>query len=297
MTAPAVPAGSSRAYLRGRGGLLVAPAVVMLLAASILPFIATFRFSLINYRLLSPGAHPFVGLANYGKLVTDPGFLPALGNTLLLIGLVLAISIGLGLAIALLIERAVIGRGILRVLIISPFFVMPPVAALLWKNLLMQPVSGFFAWIAALLGMPAIDWFASAPLTSIGLIVSWQWLPFACLILLTSLQSFDREQREAAELDGASSLAIFRYLVLPHLARPIAIIVMMETIFLLSVFAEIFVTTGGGRASSNLAFLVYSQVMLQYDIGAASAAGIIAVIFANILAFFLVRAVGRSLDA
>jgi sorbitol/mannitol transport system permease protein len=297
MTAPAVPADSSRAYLRGQGRLLVAPALVMLLAASILPFIATFWFSLIDYRLLAPGAHRFVGLANYAKLVTDPGFLPALGNTLLLTGLVLAISIGLGLAIALLIERAVLGRGILRLLIISPFFVMPPVAALLWKNLLMQPVSGFFAWIASLFGMPAIDWFANAPLTSIGLIVAWQWLPFACLILLTSLQSFDREQREAAELDGASSLAIFRYLVLPHLARPMAIIVMMETIFLLSVFAEIFVTTGGGRASSNLAFLVYSQVMLQYDIGAASAAGIVAVIFANILAFFLVRAVGRSLDA
>jgi sorbitol/mannitol transport system permease protein len=292
-----VTTGSARSYLRGPGRLLVTPAVVILLVTSILPFVATIRFSFIDYRLLSPEAHGFVGFGNYLKLVTDPGFLPALANTLLLIGLVLAISIGLGLAIALLIERAVFGRGILRLLIISPFFVMPPVAALLWKNLLMQPVAGFFAWIAWLLGAPAIDWFASAPLLSIGLIVAWQWLPFACLILLTSLQSYDREQREAAELDGASPLAIFRHLMLPHLARPIAIIVMMETIFLLSVFAEIFVTTGGGRASSNLAFLVYSQVMLQYDIGAASAAGVVAVIFANILAVFLARAVGRSLDA
>ncbi len=297
MTATALPPGSGRSYLRGPGRLLVAPAVVMLLASSILPFLATARFSLIDYRLLSPDAHRFVGLANYLKLVTDPGFLPALGNTFVLIVLVLVISVGLGLAIALLLERAVIGRGILRLLVISPFFVMPPVAALIWKNLLMQPVAGFFAWIAALCGVPAIDWFARSPLISIGLIVAWQWLPFACLILLTSLQSFDREQREAAELDGASPLAIFHYLTLPHLARPIAIILMLETIFLLSVFAEIFVTTGGGRASSNLAFLVYSQVMLQYDVGAASAAGIVAVIFANLLAFLLVRAVGRSLDA
>lgn len=297
MTASSVSTSADRSYLRRQGRLLVAPAVIMLLASSILPFIATTRFSLIDYRLLSPAAHRFVGLANYMKLLTDPGFLPALGNTLLLIGLVLVISIGLGLAIALLLERAVIGRGILRLLVISPFFVMPPVAALIWKNLLMQPVAGLFAWISSLFGVPAIDWFASAPLASIGLIVAWQWLPFACLILLTSLQSFDREQREAAELDGASSLAIFRYLMLPHLARPMAIVLMMETIFLLSVFAEIFVTTGGGRASSNLAFLVYSLVMLQYDVGAASAAGVVAVIFANILAFFLVRAVGRSLDA
>lgn len=288
-------AGSS--HLRGQGRLLLAPAVLMLLAWSILPFITTIHFSLIDYRLLSSDTHRFVGLANYAKLLIDPGFLPAVGNSLLLIGFVLAVSIGLGLAIALLLERAVIGRGILRLLVISPFFVMPPVAALIWKNLLMQPVSGFFAWISSLVGAPAVDWFASAPMTSIGIIVAWQWLPFACLILLTSLQSFDREQREAAQLDGASPLAIFRYLTLPHLARPMAIVVMMETIFLLSVFAEIFVTTGGGRESSNLAFLVYAQVMLHYDIGAASAAGLVAVIFANVLAFFLVRAVGRSLDA
>jgi sorbitol/mannitol transport system permease protein len=283
--------------MRRRGRLLLAPAVAMLLAWSILPFITTVRFSFIDYRLLSSDEHPFVGFANYANLLTDPGFLPALGNSLVLIGLVLGISIGLGLAVALLLDRVVVGRGVLRLLVVSPFFVMPPVAALIWKNLLMQPVSGFFAWIASIFHAPAIDWFAHAPLTSISLIVAWQWLPFACLILLTSLQSFDREQREAAQLDGAPPVAIFRYLTLPHLARPIAIIVMMETIFLLSVFAEIFVTTGGGRESSNLAFLVYSQAMLQYDIGAASAAGLVAVIFANILAFFLIRAVGRSLDA
>lgn len=296
MTGAATPP-SRKTHLHGQGRLLLAPAVVLLLAWSILPLITTIVFSFIDYRLLAAGAHRFVGFRNYANLLTDPGFLPALANSLLLIGLVLVISIGLGLAIALLLERAVIGRGILRLLVISPFFVMPPVAALIWKNLLMQPVSGFFAWVASLVGAQAIDWFAHAPLTSIALIVGWQWLPFACLILLTSLQSLDREQREAAELDGASSLAIFRYLTLPHLARPMAIILMMETVFLLSVFAEIFVTTGGGRESSNLAFLVYSQVMLQYDIGAASAAGLVAVIFANILAAFLVRAVGRSLEA
>lgn len=291
------PAGSSRSYLRRQGRLLLAPAVILLLAWSILPLAETLWFSLIDYRLLVPGAHAFVGLTNYSRLVSDPGFLPALLNTVLLIGFVLVVSVGLGLAVALLLERAVIGRGVLRLLVISPFFVMPPVAALIWKNLLMQPVSGFFAWIASLFGLPAIDWFSSAPLLSIALIVAWQWLPFACLILLTSLQSFDRDQQEAAQLDGASSIAVFRYLVAPHLARPIAIILMMETIFLLSVFAEIFVTTGGGRASSNLAFLVYSQVMLQYDVGAASAAGVLAVAFANIVAFFIIRAVGRSLDA
>lgn len=295
MTAAAISVGSQRTYLTLRGRLLVAPAVGLLLVTSILPLAATLWFSVIDYRLLTPDSLRFVGLGNYVRLLTDPAFLPALLNSVTLIGLVLAISILGGLALALLIERAKTGRGALRLLVISPFFVMPPVSALLWKNLLMQPVAGFFAWIAVILGMGPLDWFAQIPLVSISIIVAWQWLPFACLILLTSLQSFDREQREAAELDGASTIAIFRHLTLPHLARPIAIIVMMETIFLLSLFAEIFVTTGGGQASSNLAFLVYSQAMLQYDIGAASAAGVVAVVFANVLAIFLIRAVGRSL--
>ncbi len=297
MTAAASSAGVRRAYLHRQGRWLVAPAVILLIATSILPFVATLRFSFIDYRLLTESDQHFVGLDNYLNLLTDPSFLPALGNTLLLISVVLAITIGFGLVIALLIDRAVIGRGVLRLLVVSPFFVMPPVAALLWKNLLMQPTAGVFAWVSSWFGAPPVDWFAQAPLLSIGLIVAWQWLPFACLILLTSLQSFDREQREAAQLDGASPLAIFQYLLLPHLARPIAIVVMMETIFILSVFAEIFVTTGGGRASSDLAFLIYSQVMFQYDIGAASAAGVMAVIIANLIAFFLIRAVGRSLEA
>jgi len=296
MTAAAISTGSGRTYLTLRARLMIAPAVGLLLAISILPLTATLWFSVIDYRLLTPGSSRFVGLANYGRLFTDAAFLPALLNSIILVVLVLAISILGGLALALLIEGAKVGRGALRLLVISPFFVMPPVSALLWKNLLMQPVAGFFAWIAAIFGMAPLDWFARIPLVSISIIVAWQWLPFACLILLTSLQSFDREQREAAQLDGASAFAIFRHLVLPHLARPIAIVVMMETIFLLSLFAEIFVTTGGGPASSNLAFLVYSEAMLRYDVGAASAAGVVAVLFANLLAFFLVRAVGRSLD-
>jgi sorbitol/mannitol transport system permease protein len=297
MTVYSSQPGASRTYMRAQGRLLILPATIMLLVCSMLPLVATLWFSVIDYRLLVPSDYMFVGLANYAKLLADPGFLPSLLNTLLLIAIVLGISVTGGLGVALLLDRAVLGKGILRILVISPFFVMPPVSALLWKNLLMQPVAGLSAWVSFLLGVPAFDWFAKAPLLAISVIVAWQWLPFACLILLTSLQSFDRDQREAAELDGASPFVISRDLILPHLTRPIAIVVMMETIFLLSLFAEIFVTTGGGRASSNLAYLVYSQVMLQYDVGAASAAGVVAIIFANILAWFLVRAVGRSLEA
>ena len=181
---------------------------------------------------------------------------------------------------------------------VAPFFIMPTVNALVWKNLLMDPVSGMFAWLASLLGLPAIDWFTNAPLTSIIIMVAWQWLPFAVLILLTALQSLDRDQKEAAQMDGAGPLSIFFYITLPHLSRAITVVVLIETIFLLTVFAEIFVTTGGGPglATTNIAFLVYTQALLQFDVGGASAGGIVAVILANIVAIFLIRLIGKNLD-
>ena len=208
-------------------------------------------------------------------------------------------SVVLGVAVALLLDQPMFGQGIVRLMVIAPFFVMPTVCALVWKNLLMHPVSGLFAWFANLIGMTPIDWFTDMPLFSIILIVAWQWLPFAALILLTALQSLDEEQKEAAVMDGAGSLSIFFYITLPHLARPVTVVILIETIFLLTVFAEIFVTTGGGPGTqtTNLAFLIYSKALLQYDVGGASAGGLIAVVIANIVAFFLVRIVGRNLEA
>ena len=129
------------------------------------------------------------------------------------------------------------------------------------------------------------------------LLVSWQWLPFAGLILLTAMQSLDEEQQDAAAMDGASSWPFFVHIVLPHLARPIAAVVLIETVFLLAIFAEILVTTGGGPGveTTNLAFLVYAQALLHYDVGGASAGGVAAVVLANIAAFFLMRLVGKNL--
>jgi sorbitol/mannitol transport system permease protein len=183
--------------------------------------------------------------------------------------------------------------------VIAPFFVMPTVSALVWKNLLMHPVSGLFAWIMTSIGLQPIDWFANYPMLAVILIVAWQWLPFATLILLTALQSLDEEQKEAAEMDGANAISTFFYITLPHLARPITVVILIETIFLLTVFAEIFVTTGGGPglATTNIAFLIYSAALIQYDVGGASAGGLVAVVIANILAFFLVRMVGKNLEA
>ena len=276
---------------------MVSPSVLVLLLWMVVPLSMTIYFSVIRYNLLYPGDNEFVGWENFQFFVTDFGFMAGMSNTLLLVGAVLAITVVFGVLISLLINQAFWGQGIVRILLISPFFIMPTVNALVWKNLLLHPVSGVFAAVWKFFGAQPIDWFAEYPLFSIIMIVSWQWLPFAILLLMTALQSLDQEQQEAARLDGAGPVALFFHLTLPHLARPIAVVVMIETIFLLSIFAEIFTTTGGGPGyeTTNLAYLIYSQALLQFDVGLASAGGLIAVILANIAAFFLVRLIGKSL--
>jgi len=275
------------------------PSVILLLVWSIVPLGMTLWFSFERYNLLNPGEKGFVWFENYHFLFTDPGLRAAILNTLLLVGWVLVITVGLGTLLAVLFDQAFFGRGIARVLIIAPFFVMPTVSALIWKNMLMHPVNGVISFLMRSVGLHVIDWFSDAPLTAIIIIVAWQWLPFALLILLTAIQSLDPERKEAARMDGAGPFAMFFFIILPHLGRAIGVVVMIETIFLLTVFAEIFVTTSGGPgfASTNLAFLIYRFALLEFDVGGASAGGVIAIVLANIVAVFLMRTIARNLEA
>ncbi len=293
-----------RAKGKGLGGRvntlpLVSPSVILLLIWSIIPLIVTLYFSFRRYLLLYPERNGWAGINNYWYLLRNSSLYWALWITVVLVGAVLIITVCLGAVFAALFSKEFPGQGIARVLMISPFFVMPTVAALLWKNLLMHPVNGLLAAILRGVGLHAVDWFGQFPLSSVIVIVSWEWLPFAFLILLTALQSLDEEQLEAAWLDGAGALSVFFFIQVPHMARAISVVVMMEMIFLLGVFAEIYVTTAGGPgiATTNLAFLIYQRALLAFNVGGASAAGVIAIVLANIIAIFLVRTVARRLDA
>ena len=287
------------AHSRSVARLMVSPSVLLLLAWMIIPLCLTIYFSFLNYNLLMPGDHEWIGFDNYQYFLTDPAFFTAMKNTLILVGGVLLITVFGGLGLGMILNLPFWGQGIVRILVIAPFFVMPTVSALVWKNMFMNPVNGLFAYIASFLGLQPFDFLAHAPLFSIIIIVAWQWLPFATLILLTALQSLDQEQLEAAEMDGAGTLMRFIYVVLPHLSRAITVVILIQTIFLLSIFAEILVTTNGGpgNASTNLTYLVYVQSLLQFDVGGGSAGGIVAVILANIVAIFLMRMIGKNLEA
>jgi sorbitol/mannitol transport system permease protein len=279
--------------------LMNLPSIGVLLVWMIVPLALTIWFAFQKYRLTNPAIKGFAGFSNFEFFVTDPAFLPSILNTIILVVGVLLITVILGVLFALLLDQPIWGQGIVRILMISPFFVMPPVAAVVWKHELMNPTWGVFAAISRFFGQEPINWLGAYPLLSVVLIVAWQWLPFATLILLTSLQSLSEEQKEAAEMDGANFLNRFIYIIMPHLARAVTVVILIQTIYLLGVYAEIQITTGGGPgfASTNLPFLIYNTGVLGGNIGAGSAGGIIAVVLANIVAIFLMRAVGKNLDA
>ena len=230
---------------RSAARLMMAPAVILLLGWMLVPLTMTLWFSFRKYLPLRGGDQGWVGFDNYVRFITSSSFWPSVQTTLIIVGSVLIITVFLGIILALLLDQPMWGQGVVRILVIAPFFVMPTVSALVWKNMFMDPVNGLFAHLWKFFGATPVQWLSQASVESIVIIVSWQWLPFATLILLTAVQSLDGEQLEASEMDGAPFLARFWFIILPHLGRAITIVILIQTIFLLSIFAEIFVTTGG----------------------------------------------------
>lgn len=275
---------------------MMAPAVVLLLGWMLVPLTMTLYFSFKKYLPLRGGDLGWVGFDNYARFLTSSAFWPSVQTTLVIVGGVLAITVVLGIFLAILLNQPMWGQGMVRILVIAPFFVMPTVSALVWKNMFMDPNYGLLAHLWELLGAQPVEWLSQASLTSIVMIVSWQWLPFATLILLTAIQSLDSEQLEAAEMDGAPVHKRFAFIILPHLGRAVTVVILIQTIFLLSIFAEIFVTTGGAFGTKTLTYLIFQRVLESQNVGLGSAGGVYAIILANIVAIFLMRIVGKNLD-
>ncbi len=282
---------------RGIARLMLLPSVAVLLVWMIVPLVYTLYLSFRIYVPTNPLRDGWAGFSNYTRFVGYFEFWSAFSVTLIMVLAVLAITIIVGVLLAVLLSQPMWGEGIIRLLVISPFFIMPAVAAKIWADLLMQVPNGLFANLSEMMGMaPIMFRSGDNTLWSIIGVISWQWLPFATLILLTAMQSLDSEQIEAAEMDGAPPLSRFIYITLPHLGRAITIVILIETIFLLAIFAEIQIMGEGQLGTKNLTYLIYDRVMNASDIGRGSAGGIIAVIVANMVAFVLMRVVGKNLD-
>lgn len=282
---------------------LSAPGLAFLVIVTQVPFVFAIWFSFTNWNLLRPDSAGFIGFdrlfRNYGRILTNPDFLTVILNTVVLTVSVVVITFVGGLAFALLLNRPFPGRAFARTLLISPFLMMPVAAAVLWKNIMLDPSFGLISFYLQFLGIRNFYALESFPMASVIAVVSWQWIPFVMLILLAGLQSLPDSTVEAARIDGAVGFNMFRHIILPHLTRFIEIALLLETIFILSEFGIIFVTTTGGPGiqTTNLPYQIFLEAFSRQNVGRASAYGIFAVILANIVIALFLRVLRRNADS
>lgn len=281
-----------------RRRLPLLPALVYLIITTQLPFLAAIVVSFMRWQALYPDRRGFAGLDNYVQLFTDAGLRRSVYVTVLLTVTVVGVSLVLGLAIALLLDRKFFGRSVVRTMMIAPFLVVPIAAALMWKHAILNPsyglLNGTLTWIWGLFGSdnpPQPAWLTQWPLLSIELSLIWQWTPFMMLILLAGLQSMPRDAVEAARIDGAAGPQIFRYLTLPHLRRYIELSVILGAVFIVQNFDHVFTMTSGALGTANIPYTIYQTFFQRQDYGLAAAMGVTVVVATLILANFGLRAV------
>jgi len=279
---------------RRRGPLL--PALIFMIVVTQVPFLFTLYYSTLSWNLVRPGSRQFVGLDNYIAVVNDSQFWSVALNTVILIIGVVLVSAFFGLLLALLLDRAFFGRGVVRTLLITPFLVTPVAAALIWKTTILDPTNGILNWLLSLVGVGPVDWIGQFPLTMVMVELIWQWTPFMMLLILAGLQSMPRDQLEAGQVDGAGAFQLFRELTLPHLRRFIELGVVLGAIYLVNTFDAIYMMTQGGPgiASANLPFYIYQRAFLGFDMGQAAAMGVVVVIFTIVIANFALRLIFKS---
>ncbi|MBS4100944.1 carbohydrate ABC transporter permease [Tsukamurella paurometabola] len=299
---PATPLRSKRDRItraeawRRRGPLL--PALIFMVIVTQIPFLVTLYYSTQSWNLVRPGSRKFNWLNNYVEVFRDTQFWTVTLNTVLLIVGTVVLSVILGLLLALLLDRKFLGRGVVRTLLITPFLVTPVAAALLWKTSLLSPTNGLLAWALSPLGIH-VDWLSEYPLASVVAELVWQWTPFMMLLILAGLQSMPRDVQEAARVDGATSVRLFRELTLPHLRRFIELGAVLGAIYLVNTFDAVYMMTSGGPgvASSNLPFYIYQRAFLGFDIGQAAAMGVVTVIGTIVVSTLAIRLIFKSFGA
>jgi polyol transport system permease protein len=257
------------------------------------PFAVTLWYSFRGWNTLAPGSNKFVGLASYRAVLSDPAFRSAAVVTVEMTAAAAIIAMLLGTALAVMINRKFLGRGIVRTMLITPFLVMPVATALLFQTTIYDPVFGLLDYVLSPFGVGHADWIGSHALASVVVVLVWEWTPFMMLIVLAGLQSESLEALEAARVDGANAVQSFVWITFPHLRRYIELGLLLGSIYIVQAFGEIFILTdgggGGGSATTNLPFYIYDKVINAFDFSQGAAAGVIVVIGTQIVAVVTLR--------
>jgi sorbitol/mannitol transport system permease protein len=277
-----------------RRRLPLLPALLYVVAITQLPFVVSIYYSFTNLKdktqSLIPEPTKFVGIDNYKQIFSDPFFRQAVWTSVKMTVLAVVLSLIIGTLFAILLDRKFLGQGVIRTLLITPFLLMPVVAALIWKQQMFSSLFGVLNKALTFLGFNSVAFISDHPLGSIVTVLVWQWTPFMMLIMLAGLQSQPTDILEAANVDGARPFGIFRQLTLPHLRRYLELGALLGSIYIVQAFDAIDVMTGGGPGSTNVPYYVYQEsIGGGFRYGSASAYAIVVVVFSIVIATFALR--------
>jgi multiple sugar transport system permease protein len=255
----------------------VLPALIVVLAVIVFPWVFTIWMSLNEWKVGSPTT--FVGLANYLRLPTDPRFIESVEHTLLYTVLSVLLPMIFGTFAAVVFHMQFPFRGFLRAVFIMPMMATPVAIALVW-TMMFHPQLGVLNYLLSLVGIPPQLWVfhPATVIPSLVLVETWQWTPLVMLIVLGGIAAIPTEPYESAQIDGASHWQMFRYITLPLITPFLFIAAMIRTIDAVKSFDIIFAITQGGpgSASETINLYLYSVAFVYYDLGYGSA---IAVVF------------------
>ena len=279
-----------------RRRLPLLPALFFLILLTQVPFGLSIYYSLTDWTVVPPGPREFVGLENYRELFRDDFFGDAVVVSIQFTVAPVLAALVLGTAFAILLDRNFFGRGVVRTMLITPFLLVPVVIGLIWKNQMFHGLYGVINWVIETLGGTPVEFVSEHPTLSIIITLIWQWTPFMMLIMLAGLQSQPSDVLEAAKVDGAAPFGIFRQLTLSHLRPYMELGVLLGAIYLIQVYDQIAVITGGGPGSTNVPYYVFQRsIGGGWQFGEASAYSIVVVIASIIIATFALRVLSRLL--
>jgi ABC-type sugar transport system permease subunit len=301
----------SRAAVRGRGAprgerrlalLLCAPALLAIAAVALFPLGYTFWESLHLHDLRMPWrGRPLIGLANYAEALADRRFWEALLHTAAFAAVSVGLELVLGLALALLLHRSFVGRGLARTVALLPWAMPAVVVAIVWRFLFEQDGVADAALLATGLFERAPPWLSHPQLAWLPIVLAdvWKTTPFVALLLLAGLSGIDEALYEAARIDGAGPVDALLHVTLPSLRPALAVALIFRSVDALRVFDLIFVLTAGGPGTATEPLAMYSFVALLRNLrfGYGSALAVIAFALTFALSLVYVRLVSRSLLA
>jgi multiple sugar transport system permease protein len=264
---------------RKLGWLLAGPAFLVMLAVTAYPILQAVYESLFSYRLTDPDNRSFNGLTNYWVILTDQLWWTAIGVTLLITIITVAVELVLGFALALVMAKALASiRPVVRAAILIPYAVITVVSAFAWQfafDINTGFVNSWFAWLPGI--SATTDWFGEfgTSLLVICLAEIWKTTPFISLLLLAGLAQVPEVLQEAAKVDGASWWQRMWKVTIPNMKAAIMVALLFRTLDAFRVFDSIFVMTGGANNTESVSFLAYRQTIARLEIGLGSAVSVL----------------------